>query len=622
MKKIVLIISCLISLTGMTQNLESKIPNTAKVVASVNSDQIFNLISVTDFNNHLFTKEIFKKINKSGDYKTVVSIEDFGFDINSKAYYFYDVKDSINYQNVLIKLNEKGLSDIIKQELSRKTIEQVDGLNIVYKRNGALIWNKDMILFTYAILPYKPYEYSYDYYPSEIEETVIEDVEEVEETVIEEKTPDIEITEEVVEVAEDEVDEVIEQPDAESIEKMRKFAKAFKETEKKVDDKKAKIIAYAKSIITANFSNSITHNKSFISGKKKDAVAYLWVRNYGDLMGQYLNYYLGAYNPYGKMGKLNNLYGINSITAHLFFDNNAIRMTSDANIDQNWVKSYKKMYNSKIGSEFFKHFDQNKALAYMSMSMSTTGMLEEYPNIVSNMYSQMLPDYKDETSVVAELMSIVLDEEAIGELITGNAIFILNDISEKEVSYTTYEYDEDYNSTEVTKTKMETIPDFTIMVGSKNKKLTSKFLRLGLKYKVLGTENKYFKVSQSNGLPLDVFIGINDKIFFMTTSQKSILDFVNNRSASNTGKHKKMIRKSITAFYVDGHKIMNKVPLESFSKNELAYFNRAKESVSELMLSVSKIKNNKIHSEIKLNTTNKEGNSLEFIFNFIDGYLK
>ena len=54
MKKILLIIAICISYTSTGQNLESKIPNTAQAVVSINGDRLFELVSSSDFDKYDF----------------------------------------------------------------------------------------------------------------------------------------------------------------------------------------------------------------------------------------------------------------------------------------------------------------------------------------------------------------------------------------------------------------------------------------------------------------------------------------------------------------------------------------------------------------------------------------
>ena len=92
-------------------------------------------------------------------------------------------------------------------------------------------------------------------------------------------------------------------------------------------------------------------------------------------------------------------------------------------------------------------------------------------------------------------------------------LFVLNDMREKEVSYTSYEYDENYNRTEVTKTKKDFSPEFTITIGSKNTELLEKMADIGIKYKLLKKEQDFYDISLPRKTPFGLYAIMGTSIF-------------------------------------------------------------------------------------------------------------
>ena len=166
----------------------------------------------------------------------------------------------------------------------------------------------------------------------------------------------------------------------------------------------------------------------------------------------------------------------------LIFDKDEIRISTNLTINNQLVPAYKKMYDSKLEKSFLKYFDESDMLAYISITSDMKNILEEYPNLLTKTYGSMAPNFNEEMDIVADIVSVMLDEEAIGELITGDMMVILHDIEEMEMTYKSYEYDEDYNSVEVEKTMTENIPTFSFLLGSKNEELINKIMKLGIKY--------------------------------------------------------------------------------------------------------------------------------------------
>ncbi|MEE9348844.1 MAG: hypothetical protein V3U80_02225 [Flavobacteriaceae bacterium] len=86
MKKILITLLLAFTISGFSQNLESKIPKNATAIVAINGDAIFDLISMTDINNIDFVKQGLQASKQN-------SITDFGFDLESKAYYFFQTVD-------------------------------------------------------------------------------------------------------------------------------------------------------------------------------------------------------------------------------------------------------------------------------------------------------------------------------------------------------------------------------------------------------------------------------------------------------------------------------------------------------------------------------------------------
>jgi len=111
---------------------------------------------------------------------------------------------------------------------------------------------------------------------------------------------------------------------------------------------------------------------------------------------------------------------------------------------------------------------------------------------------------------------------------------------------------------------------------------------------------------------------VKNDILFFSTSENKISNIINDRMVGNAGKHKKLIRKSVSAFYMNGQQMMSKVPASEFSNKEKDYLDFAQENFKDAYLKSSKIKGDKMLSEIIINTSESQGNSLKLILNFVE----
>jgi len=563
MKKILIIIAICVSYTSIAQNLESKIPNSAQAVVSVNGSNLLELISIAEFDKYSFSKEIFGEFNRKDREEKIQSIADFGFEINSKGYYFYKPTDSVKYHTFMVKLADRNKFESLLSKRDKEKIERKDGMNIFVESSAVAMWNDQMLVFTGS-------DRSYSYFDQNKER--------------------------LMKLAENDNDDFYDIK--------RRLVKVW-------------TAAHVKSVFNGSSGNSILTNKSYVSSKDAKAEASAWIKNYGELISSAVDLYRFSGLPRNSFNS--SLFGLESITSNLYLEDDAMRMTGEMEIDENWQKIFKKMYNSKMNSNFFKYFDQNQALAYMSFSMDMQAVFEEYPAMMASIYGSVLPEAREEIQVGTELISILMDEEAIGDLVTGDMLFILNDFGEKEVTYTSYEYDEDYKRKEVTKTKVDVLPDFTFMIGSKKGKFLTKAALLGVKHKLGVRKGGYFKIlAPKSEIPFDMYTAVKNDILFFTTSEDRIKNILNGTHKSDLGKHKKLIKNNVSTIYVNGEKLMDKIPSDELSRREREFLKYGQDHYKDAYFKTSKIKGNKMKSEVKINIKDSKENSLKLMFNYID----
>ncbi len=559
MKKYILSLALIATTISFAQSLESKIPNTTKIVMTVDGGKLFDLVSLQEFENYEAIQYLVKQVKQQRE--QVNSIADFGLDVNAKAYYFYQPTDSVMYHTGLMKLtNRKAFEGLFDENETSKMVKN-GNVSTFVDDDVTLMWNDNMVLFSNGMD-------SYSYFDANRE----------------------------------------------------RFESQANEDEDFYDIKKRGSSTwnanYAKKIFNYNGA-SILSNHSYLKSIDSKASATLWIGNYGGMMNDMMKssfyYTLGSgYNVNG------NRLGFGTMIAQLYFEEDKVRMTSKMEVNGKWQKAFKKIYASKIDRSFFKYFNEDDVLSYVSLAMSTEALLDEYPALMSEMYGGMLPEYNEETSVAADLFSLILDEEAVGELVTGDMLFILNDIVEKDIAYTTYEYDDDYNETEVKKTKKEVSPDFTIIIGSeKNEKLLFRLIRLGVKHEAFETKKNYYKLNLPSKTPFDLFAVIKDEKIFLTTSEKRLTDIVSNRIVSKGGAHKKRIRKNSSVFYMDIDNLISKIPESDLSKSEKEFADYAKDNLKDAYFT-GKMKGNTMYSEFIIETEKNRKNSLKVLLDFLE----
>ncbi|CAM1358776.1 conserved exported hypothetical protein [Tenacibaculum sediminilitoris] len=569
MKKIIATLLLLNIVTVVkAQRLESKIPNNVDVLISANAENLFKLIKVSDLDENAIGKEILKNINRRREENKVSSVANVGIDITSNAYYFFSKTDSISYHNFYVELNNKELFESMLKKRDQKKIRRMEGYSIIEERNAIRIWNDNFLLFVNG-------DVSRGYFS-------------------------------------------IHKERLEKLKEEKEYDYSFRKRIGKSWTKK-----YALHLFNNSVSNSIISNKKFQKSKNKNASATFWVRNYGMLMTSLFKSFGDSFYPLYMEGDNQNIYGIEEVTANLFFDKNEARVLLDMSVSSDMKNTFKKIYNKRMSRNLVNSFDHDKALAFWSISLDTEEMLKQYPEMIQKMYGGILPKYEEEMEIVGDLFSLVIDEKALGELVTGDALLVLNDFSKEEVEYTTYKYDKDYKRKEVTKTKEEFIPDFTLMIGSEKEDLLKKFFRLGEKHQALKIENNVVKfTTKKSDIPFNLYSVVKNDVLYVTTSQKGAINIARGTEKFNNKKHSKMVRNNAMVLFADVNAILNKIPNKWMSNSEKEAIHFSAKHLNDAVFRVSRMKGNTISSELKLSTQRAEENTLKLLLEFINTVAK
>ncbi|MBC2843941.1 hypothetical protein [Winogradskyella flava] len=614
MKKILLFayLFC-ITLSINAQDLVSKIPKDAKAVISIKGKNITELVSIAEFENSKVGKLLLEELLRGTDGK-VSNLNELGIDLNSNFYYFMQ-SDSLGFKhNFLVPLkNKTGFESLMPERQKEKIIMDGDLSYFVDPYDSMVtMWNSNALIV--SILQetnsYDAYSYN-DYNIEEAPAVVVEEIEEIEETV--EPEP-----------AEEEVIESTEQSYNDYYEKRRK------EREAKQMEANKLLIAQAKTTMMGNYaSGSILKNTVYLKavGKSKDE-AVAWIGDFSNLYSDILrqaSYGLGT-SYLGLYSGLENFYGNMSITSKLNFQEEQVSLKTSYVMSSEMSKYMEAMYDGKMNSDFFNYFNEDKMLGYFSVNASTQGVLEAYPDMVASMFK----NYEDDevaafVPIGMRVLSLLLDEEGAARILRGDMLFVLTEMKERELSYTTYEYDENYERTEVTKTKKETLPGFLMMVTSSEEDMFRKLMDIAVKEsrgEVTLNANGIYQLN-TNELPFSLNVMFKDNTILLGTSSEDMLAISRGKFNSKVGgMHKKLIKKNSSAIYVNGQEIAATFPREIMPNDIKKRIDFVAENTRDVVFKTSKIKNNTLEGEMILNTPEKgHNNSLAYFLNMINALI-
>lgn len=641
-----------LSISTQAQHLTAYIPSNAYAVATIKGKNLIDLLSVSEFNQSFAGKALLKKISeKSG--KEFENATDLGILLEADAHYFYELNDSIGYHSVLIPL-ENASKFALLFDNKAEAIQKKNHYNILQDSIMTVLWDNQKALVTIgqarsiffendsiAARYNLTAEIDFYGYPREyIEEAQVS----VDSTEVYEESEEIYEETEIYEEAdttyyesESLEENASEEPYTEYYGEDTSYIEDYyaEESYKPFDDnyfnklsvKKQKLDSIARiwtgtkaeTSFAFPVKTSILSNQDYLKSLDPKAEASFWIAN------PFFVYELD--NALSSLFLKNSFFNsFGSISGHVYFEDDRFRVATNMKVEDEMAASFKNIYSRKINRKFLKYIDSNKALAYLGYGIDTEAYLEELPKLIENTYSPlMLGMGVDDGSISlgADLFSLLLDEKAVGKMIKGDALIVLNGISEKEVTYKDYEYDEDYNSTEVEKTKKESVPDFLFMASSDDTRLIVKLLDYAIAKELMSKEKGIYIFKD----PIESFnfnLLLKDGILFLSTSFEDLYRIQMGTFKGYASKsHRKLIKKNNFLAYFSSKKMFDSVPVKDrdvlLSKAPFLY---QMKDMGGLYMKSSGIKGNNVSGEFVIETSKDYKNALKYMFSLIESVAK
>ncbi|MFC6098976.1 hypothetical protein [Olivibacter domesticus] len=564
-----ILLSIFLAFAAAAQQVENGVPENAYAVATVNSKYFFDLISISEFNQSKIGQALLEKVGKNNNIR-YQSVEDFGIDLHGQVYIYSTKTDSIVYYGMCVPLNDakkldtllRGLGTPLNTQNGLRRIELEDKKQIVTWNDKILhlfsgnlqdrFFENEQVAMKYGIKNRKLSD-TYDTTVTSPEPPMTDTIDSYwnkADTVAE----SLDSTDVVMQ--EDEYNDYSSDHYTDSVNQDSIYDDYYASIAADDSIKSALLNKWLNNEVNRLSITKVTfENKSFKHAVNKKALASVWIRNVDELYNDFLSTVYSAVLG-TKTNKFNA--GFGSANAHLVVEGNHVKLSGALEVADDQVKRYHRIYNRKMNKKFFKYINED-ALAYMGYKVNTQAYLEELPNLMKQYYGSLLGGFKEEIDLGATLFSLVLDEKAIGKVVKGDGVLILNGLKKQEVKYTTYEYDDDYNSIEVEKMKKETLPDFLWMFSSDDTKLMEKLLSIGLSKHAITEESGVYTFKNKKS-PFDVHILLKDGIVFIGTSFESLVAVQQGKSKNNlSAKNKAVLKKNSMVLALNASKISKAV---------------------------------------------------------------
>ncbi len=637
-----------INATSFCQSLLKHIPEDATFVATFNP---FNLDAKIPFSK-LREYDFFKmgkeemansmgRSNKEDILKFLNDPSDFGMDLMASSYIFGKVTEEGNAFSILFKLSDTAkFAQFVKSKLPPDMeFMSKDGFNVVAPEQDMAIAWKDGIAMITGVEVHRKHDYDYDVeeypyeeeaYPYEEEEIIIEEdivieeeepVSEDQEIIDEEEIVEVEQLEEMEEIIEEEVEEYVEEEYVEE-EYVEEDLRYEQEQNDHVEKERTFTADWVKKVMNSDGSASVMKNPKFMLAYAKKTDANVWLdysavyQTYMDAIGMYSGSEAAMLSE--LMGSM---YDDTFMSMGVSFDAGAVNFNLDSYGNNQIMKFYREATDAKFNKKFHKYIPAENLMGYWSFNMNVENTVKGYRDLFQPMLSS-IPMYGNMANDMIDIMDIFVDEQAIYDLWKGDVLFAVTGIKDFEKTVTSYEYDEDFNKKEVQTTVTQKLPEFVMMSSYGNEENVLKFLKLGEKTPFIENKGSYYQatIPEAN---MDVYIALNKGILFFTNN----MDLIQNRLSSGYPKKErmsksqcKMLKDNSMVFYWDIPQSLNAasaygLPLAGPQGKIL---NVSKDSFESIVWTAPKGGVSSINQMISLNFVNKEMNSMEQIFNYIN----
>lgn len=359
-------------------------------------------------------------------------------------------------------------------------------------------------------------------------------------------------------------------------------------------------------LIKTLFENGFTAPSSEKINANADISSWL---NYSAVMSKMYSSYsypMAIFGGYDKFLPMQKNFGdfIKGINLDFYFENNNARVEEVIEYSEQMAEVVNKITNRKINKNLFAYFPKEKPMAYMSYHLNTKAALENFPSLTADIF-QSPKLLKEDITIVTDLISTIVDEEATATLFDGDLSMFLYDFKEVEVMTKSYAYDENYEETVTDKMVKKSIPLFSLVFTSTHPTFGDKLIHLGVRKKVLVQKDNYFIITGTKEYG-DVFIKKDKDVVVVSNT----LEYFADHDGSFTKEAKKDLKKN----YMFG-KLNIAQLIQAYNKSEevkseeASKLKRVSEQFSDItMESPKKMVNNKLIFSLKLNTLKSDKN--------------
>jgi len=567
------------------QDIVNYVPDNVPVVMSMNAENFSSKFDVAQLMELDIYKMMEQKANSAGDSMLLdymsnfyTTPEEIGVSWKPRAYGYFQQVDSFMVAYFIMKI-----TDVAKFESKFPGSEKIEKTNkISYiipdksasSDNGILAWNKDILSVVFV-------QGDDDFIHSSIPYT-----------------------------------------DTMRYEKIEKLTQEFGKTVQKVAVQEAE-----KALKLAQKPISKVSNYQTFTKNKYDLGVWVNLEALGELLQENQNSMPIPIQARHLQLFTNRLSGLQEGYFHSFLNLNKgeARLSTQSFIPARLDKLAQEIYAKKLDPKLFKYLKAKDAIFY-------AGIAADIPKIsefTEEYYRMILEGDSIGDLLLAgwDVLDIAIDQEALTNLLSGDILLSVTGVRNVKTTYTTYDYDENYNATEVEKTRETPVPVMTALAKIGDMANFNKILNLLEKTKIVEKEGDYYVIPKAADELGTFYIRIKEGIFIFTNDTDVISGKYKNgvpKSAQLEEAHQKLLLKHSTVYNLDAKSLLEKVEefgADEFSEKNKQQFQLLKDNVEFIRLQGASPSKN-YETELIISFKDKESHFLYQLGKLLDAYAK
>ena len=530
----------------------SYVPADAGFVLTADFDHLGNKVTMKDLRNidfveHFLNEELLSEPGKEGEMirHLLNDPATLGLDISQPLCFFASPQGHLVYFNVLVKLSsreafEKTVFQVLKR--SGDTLVENGACQMLIKADNeqSIAWNGNILAWSFMV----------DFSPFMPATTLDGD----EELIGPEEKKSIERPTQIPELPTEEIPQEpneYENPAYDPVAEQR----AIKA------QNQSRLVNWVDKLLNQKQLLPLSSVENFRKATAEPSDVHFWM-NYRKFMQFYDSFYSNSMDLLDHdvqqflqflMPATELFYNDTYVSLSGNLKNGLMELNSKVFYNEDIASFYKKALDAKFNKRMLRYVKGDEDLfGYFFINMNIKNSIDEGKKLLYKVLDNT-PEYGQVAKDAVKILGIVIDEEAIGNVLKGDLMLAVSGLQATPVTTKTYKYDEDFNMIAKDSTIMLDLPVVTLLMSYGSKNDLMKFINLGVHSQVLQDEGRYWSFTLPN-LEIKFFLALENGLLIMTNDQQLVQQRLATGYAKSQRlgkKHRKALCKSGSSMYFD-----------------------------------------------------------------------